>query len=289
MATSSSIARSAASPAQAVPSTLARPSTGSWNSFSSARAGCSRASNCSTASGAAISISTSAPWMCMSVGCARPSIAATWPTRSAPCAGPAIRSTTASGGRAELTSKRALVAPPVGHGLVGDARVIGAIRLLVRVLAATEEEFRAARIADRPTAGLVGQLQQGLALLERDFDQFRLGLDFVFVGQRGVAPHRGPRHPHHARGTGLARPWRGRGRAFGAAGEAEAVDLADHRVAGDAAEFRRDLAGGQAVRPQFLEEFDPFVGPAHLVFPFTPKALDRIQPRRRALFRARSE
>ena len=38
------------------------------------RAGCSRASNCSTASGAATSISTSAPSTCMSAGCARRSI-----------------------------------------------------------------------------------------------------------------------------------------------------------------------------------------------------------------------
>ena len=38
------------------------------------------------------------------------------------------------------------------------------------------------------------------------------------------------------------------------------MHLADHRVAGDPAEFGRDLAGGQAIRPQFLEEFDPFVG-----------------------------
>src|SRR5476649_2033327 len=254
MATSSSIARSAASPAQAVPSTLARPSTGSWNSFSSARAGCSRASNCSTASGAAISISTSAPWMCMSVGCARPSIAATWPTRSAPCAGPVIRSTTASGGRAELTAERALVAPPVGHGLVGNARVIGAIRRLFHVFSATEEEFRTARIADRPTAGLFGQLQQGLALLDGDFDQFRLGFGLVIVSQRGIAPHRRSRHPQHAGGTRLARPWAGRGRALGAAGEGEAVNLADHRIAGDPAELGRDLAGGQAVRPQFRQE-----------------------------------
>ena len=144
---------------------------------------------------------------------------------------------------------RPLVAPAVAHWLVGDARVIGAIRRLVRVFAAAEEEFRAAGIADRPAAGLFGQLQQSLALLDRNFDQFRLGLGLVFIGERGIAPHRGARHPHHARGTRLARPWRGRGGALGAAGQAEAVHFADHRITGDAAEFGRDLAGGQAVRP----------------------------------------
>src|SRR5512141_919810 len=128
--------------------------------------------------------------MCMSGGCARRSTAAIWPTRSAPCAGRAIRSTTASGGRSDLTAKSALVAPPVGHGLVGDARVIGAIRRFVYVFAAAEEEFRTARVADRPTAGLFCQLQQGLALLDRDFDQFRLGLGLVIVSQRGIAAHR---------------------------------------------------------------------------------------------------
>ena len=62
-----------------------------WNFSWSARAACSRASNCSTASGAARSISTSAPSTCMSGACARPSTAATRPTRSAPCAARAMR------------------------------------------------------------------------------------------------------------------------------------------------------------------------------------------------------
>ena len=71
-----------------------------------ARAACSRASNCSTASGAARSISTSVPWMCMSGGCARRSIAARRPTRSARCAAPAMRSTTVSAARAERSARR---------------------------------------------------------------------------------------------------------------------------------------------------------------------------------------
>src|SRR5262249_5448620 len=38
---------------------------------------------------------------------------------------------------------------------------------------------------------------------------------------------------------------------------------ADHRVTGDPAQFARDLARREAVRPQFLEHFDAFVRPRH--------------------------
>ena len=139
--------------------------------------------------------------------------------------------------------------------------------MLAGAFAAAKEELPAARIANRPAAGLFGQLQQGLALLERNFDQFRLGLDLVFVGQRRIAAHRGRGTRIMCRGARLARPWRGRRRALGAAGKAEAMNLADHRIAGDPAELGGDLAGGQAVRPQFLQEFDPLVRPAHRFSP----------------------
>src|SRR5215831_5922916 len=79
----------------------------------------------------------------------------------------------------------------------------------------------------------------------------------------------------------LARPWRRRGRTLGASGKAEAVNLADHCVARNAAELRGDLTGGKTVRPEFLEELDPLVRPAHLFFSSGIKGLDGIQPRRR--------
>ena len=59
--------------------------------FLSIPAGCSAASNCSTASGAATSISTSAPWTFISGGCASCSIPAASRIRSAPCAARATR------------------------------------------------------------------------------------------------------------------------------------------------------------------------------------------------------
>ena len=54
-------------------------------------AGCSAASSCSTASGAAISISMSAPWTCTSGDCVNCSTPAASRIRSAPCAAPAMR------------------------------------------------------------------------------------------------------------------------------------------------------------------------------------------------------
>ena len=70
------------------------------------------------------------------------------------------------------------------------------------------------------------------------------------MGERGVAAHRRARDPQHVRlGARLARAGRGRGRRLGAARKAEAVHLADHRVAGDAAELCGDLAGRQDRRP----------------------------------------
>src|SRR3974390_801831 len=159
--------------------------------------------------------------------------------------------------------RRSLVAPAVGGRLVGDARVVRAIGELVDGIAATEEEIPAAWIADRPAAGLFGELQQGLALLNRDFDRFRLRLGLVCKSERCVAADGRTRHPHHARRARLVRPRPRRGRALGAARKAQAMDLADHRVAGDASEFGRDLAGGEPVRPQLLQQLDPLFRPAH--------------------------
>src|SRR5690606_3069290 len=148
-----------------------------------------------------------------------------------------------------LPPEMPLLAPAVGRRLIGDARVIRAIGQLVRGLAAAEKELAAAGIADRPAAGMLAELQQGLALLHRDLDQLRLRLHVVVVGERRIAAHRRPRYPQHAARTGLARARRGGGGALGAAREAEAVHLADYGVAGDAAEFRGDLTGGKAVSP----------------------------------------
>ena len=47
------------------------------------------------------------------------------------------------------------------------------------------------------------------------------------------------------------------------AGQAQAVDLADDRVARHTTKLFCDLAGREAVLPELLEQFDPFVRPAH--------------------------
>src|SRR5262249_593076 len=115
----------------------------------------------------------------------------------------------------------------------------------VHSIAAAKEEFGAARIANRPATGFFRELQQSLALLNRNFDQFGFGLGLIVIGKRGVTPHRWPRYPHHvSRRAGLAWARRCRGGAFGAAGESQAMNLADHRVARDAAELCGDLTGG---------------------------------------------
>ena len=125
-----------------------------------------------------------------------------------------------------------------------------------------------AGIADRPAAGLLGELEQGAALAERDdvVDQlgFRLDLELVGMRERGVAAHRRARDPQHVRMRArLARARRRRGRRLGAARQPEPVHLADHRIAGDAAELCGDLTRRQAVGPQLLQRLDAFVGPGH--------------------------
>src|SRR5215475_5473839 len=67
-------------------------------------------------------------------------------------------------------------------------------------------------------------------------------------------------------GARLARPRRRRGRRLGSAGEPKPVHLADHRVAGDAAELGGDLARRQAIGPKFLQRLDAFVSPGHASF-----------------------
>src|SRR6185437_7536507 len=232
------------------------------------------ASSCSTESGVATCISTSAPLTFMWAACARRSIAATGPIRSAPCAAPAIRSTTGSARRVDRRStrpfagmsrlklaagdyilpRRAAFAAPIGGWLIGDARVIGAIGQAGDRIAAAEEEIAAARIADRPPAGLLVQLKQRAALADRNdvVDQLRfgLGLDLIGMRQRGIAAdHRTPDAQHVGRRARLARPWRPCARALGAARQAKPMHLADHRVTGDAAEFGRDLTCRKSVRP----------------------------------------
>src|SRR5262245_46550520 len=184
-----------------------------------------------------------------------------------------------TGERALLSPERPAVAALIGR-LIGDARMVGAVGQARDGVAAAEEEVRLARIADRPAAGVLGELEQGPALAHRDdvVDELGLGfeLEVVGVGERGVAPHRGPRDPQHlAVSARLARPRRGRTRRLGAAGESEPVHLADHRVAGHATELGGDLTRRQPFAPKLLQRLDAFVSPAHGLIP-------RLSPRRRS-------
>src|SRR5436190_13972272 len=63
--------------------------------------------------------------------------------------------------------RRAAVATQVRR-LIGDARVIGAVGQAGHGLAAAEEEVGAARIADRPAAGHLVQLEQRAPLADRN-------------------------------------------------------------------------------------------------------------------------
>src|SRR5262245_52882181 len=169
-----------------------------------------------------------------------------------------------------LPPERPAVAALIGR-LIGNARMVGAVGQGRDGMCAAEEEVGLARIADRPAAGLLGELEQGPALAHRDdvVGKLRLGLDLdvVGVGERGVAPHRGPRDPQHvAVGARLARPRRGRARRLGAARKSEPVHLADHRVAGHAAELAGDLTRRQSLAPKLLQRLDAFVSPAHAQF-----------------------
>src|SRR5262249_8102894 len=147
-----------------------------------------------------------------------------------------------------LTRRLTPVAATVGGGLIGNARMVRAIGQSCDRVAAAEEEFRAAGIANRPSTGLLGQFQNGAALTDRDdvLDEFRGGfhLDLVGMRERRVAANGAASDPQHVRRRAcFALPWGGAGRSFGASGEAKPMDLSDDCVAGNAAEFGSDLTG----------------------------------------------
>ena len=147
-------------------------------------------------------------------------------------------------------------------------------------LAAAEEEFRAGGIADRPVTGGLVQFEQRQPLAHRhhvvEGDRIGLQLDLEGVGERGVAARdRTGRHPHHRLGgTRLALARRGGRGGLGAAGQAQPVNLSDHRISRHVAEFRSDLAGREAGFPELLQLLDAIIGPGqyrHRMFPFASR------------------
>ena len=80
-------------------------------------------------------------------------------------------------------------------------------------------------------------------------------------------------------------PWQagavGAGRA-GAAGQAQAMDLADHGIAGDAAQGAGDLAGRKPFGPEVLQLLDPVVGPVCLCHARSLGSIFRLDPATRS-------
>src|SRR5258708_5481913 len=154
-------------------------------------------------------------------------------------------------------------------------------------LAAAKEEVRRTWVTDRPMALAFGQFKDRTALsdLNNIFDQFGFGLEFRLVrmqcSKSCVAANARPRNSHeHAMGPRLALV-RHRGRwALGAPGQTEPMHLSDHRIARNAAEFRRDLGSRQSIAPQLLEEFHAIVCPVQGLPSLAPaQPRGRIQPR----------
>src|ERR1700730_2183750 len=83
----------------------------------------------------------------------------------------------ASWGLGARPTLRPPLAPPVMLGLIGDARVAGAIWSLARqFLGAAETKFRLSRIADRPTAHRLAQFRNGHGVGYRNHNvPYRLG------------------------------------------------------------------------------------------------------------------
>src|SRR5581483_10449898 len=142
------------------------------------------------------------------------------------------------------------------------------------LLLAAEVEVGLLRVADRPAAAALGERLDVLALGLRDHQllgRWRVGLGVaeVELTQRRVADGGEARLDQP---LGLlrarARPMRLHARRRGAAGQTEAMHLADHGIARDPSEPSGDLAGAEAVRPKLLQEFDTLVVPGHaLVLP----------------------
>src|SRR5262245_50524839 len=62
--------------------------------------------------------------------------------------------------------ERTLVTPAIAGRLISNAAVIGAVGQFIRGFAAAKEELGTPGIANRPSAGLLRQLQQSFALLD---------------------------------------------------------------------------------------------------------------------------
>ena len=173
----------------------------------------------------------------------------------------------------------------------GEPRMVLAIGRASPWPMAAKAEILVARIADRPFAGLVGEMQDGDPAAFRQIDEaHRLRFRQRLLARLDIGPQ------HRLQGVRSGRRHAGRG-ALPAAGEArfalfarcarlrgarrlrparqiEAVNLADHRIACDArAQPPGNLAGTQAFRPELLQKLHPIISPgqfcpSQIVFKF---------------------
>jgi DNA-binding XRE family transcriptional regulator len=158
--------------------------------------------------------------------------------------------------------------------------MVGAIWMADFDPAAAKEEFRPARLPDRPATARSGELQQGSPLLRRDGSVELIERDSggharwprAFLRPRGDRAHpRGQlglariaygevRNWAKPTSRSACRPWRARRFSFGPR-QGEPMNLADHRIAADAAQRSCDLRAGGALIPQLLEQLYTSIGP----------------------------
>ena len=163
----------------------------------------------------------------------------------------------ARGKRGHGAGKQFPLSAPPRRSAIGHSRVAGAVGEARDGLVAAVGEIRLARIADRPATFARREIEQRAALHALD----RRRLDFRAGHARGLRKHqaqelalrRRPRRPDAWRAGTRRR--RGPPRR-----QAEAMDLADDGVTGDA-DLGGDLAAGQTGGDAVAQLFDPLRGP----------------------------
>ena len=176
--------------------------------------------------------------------------------------------------RATRSVLRPPFAPPVMLGLIGDARVAGAIRSLARqFLGAAEAKFRLGRIADRPTAHRLPQFRNGHGFGYRHHNlPHRLGcggFNHKWVKSEGGIP--GDLRTVRVSVGGAPRRLLVRRRSghiprthIDTARQPKPIDLADHCVTGNpAGKLTSNAAGAPSLEPEFLQQLNSFIGPGH--------------------------
>src|SRR5260370_42563780 len=140
---------------------------------------------------------------------------------------------------------------------IGPRTVRGAVGLAAHRLRPAEEERRRGGIADGPSAARIAQLEQGAALGARDLLVAARVLNKAFAVEerrRRWRPAQGEGAPAHAvrpipgRNPSQREPPPGRAAVGRQAGDAEAMDLGDHRVRGDP-QLGTDLARPRPLFP----------------------------------------